>query len=150
MFFGRKINDNDDIKEPCVKNSRKVLSLKILTVHISAMRYVVEYEIIDKEGSAEISLYDIRFRKEEDRRELRKRVECGIEEMIDLMNNCGFMKWDGFNGPNPKGILDGKMFTLKAEVNNGESVYATGSNNYPKNFWKFMDRIDELLRGEEQ
>ena len=146
MFFKRK--HNDETPESCVKRSGKISSLDIVTVNISAMRYVVEYEIVNKNGTAEISLYDIRFSKEEDRRVLRKRAECGIDVITELLNKCGAVKWDGFCGANPKGVRDGKMFRLTAKVNGGERIYASGSNNYPKNFLTFIDTLDGILRDE--
>lgn len=126
-------------------NKEKITSLKKLTLTLSGMRVTEEYEIIGANGRAELSLYTIIYSHGKDERRLEKRAETDIDEIISILNECRVYKWDGFNGKNPPHVLDGTMFTLKAEINNDEKIYAHGSNNYPKNYREFMNHLYELL-----
>ena len=40
------------------------------------------------------------------------------------------------------------MFSLKAEIN-GERIYASGSQNFPKGFREFRDGLYNILNGKE-
>lgn len=120
-------------------------SFEIVTLHESAMRYTIEYEVVIKDGEAEVSQYWIRYVKDEDKRQLEKRTVCSVETVLKLFNNCKLLSWDGFDGPHPKGVLDGIMFTLKATVNGNKKIYATGSQNFPKHYREFKDGLYDIL-----
>ena len=57
--------------------------------------------------------------------------------LAGLLHACGVPGWDGFSGGNPPGVLDGTMFELEAELADGSTVHASGSNNYPDHFRDF-------------
>ena len=62
---------------------------------ISGMRGSRDYEIISNDRSAEVSEYAIRYAGEESR-VLERRVLCDNEMMIEIMNVCEVMSWNGF------------------------------------------------------
>ena len=69
---------------------------------------------------------------------------CSTDTVLELLNKCRILSWDGFNGPHPKNVKDGIMFTLKATVNEGKKIYATGSQNFPKHYRDFRDGLNAL------
>ncbi len=126
------------------KSSGKIVSFDTVTLRESGMRYVIEYEILMKADHAEVSRYGIRFARNEDQRILEKRAVCSTDTVLELLNKCRILSWDGFNGPHPKNVKDGIMFTLKATVNEGKKIYATGSQNFPKHYRDFRDGLNAL------
>lgn len=128
------------------ETEKTVTSLEIITLRESGMRYSAEYEILMKDGKAEVSQYDIRYSHGEDQRLLTRRAVCEEETILDLLNECNFISWDGFNGPHPKGVLDGIMFRLNATVNEGKNIHANGSQNFPKHYRDFTDGLYNILK----
>lgn len=130
------------------KPKKKLASIGVITLRESGMRFCHEYEITCEGGEAVVVLYGIRFGSggEKDSRVPEARARCSAEEMIALLDRCGFMEWDGFNGPHPRGVLDGIMFSLEAEVNGGDTVRASGSQNFPRHYRDFRDEISRMLR----
>ncbi|MGI6265068.1 MAG: hypothetical protein ACOYJY_06355 [Acutalibacteraceae bacterium] len=127
--------------------SGKIESFESVMLSISAMRYMIEYEIVMKGTGAEISMYGIGFPGGERTRRLQKRTVCDTQTALKLLNDCALLSWNGFNGPHPKGVKDGTMFTLKATVNGGKKIYAAGSQNFPKHYRDFTDGLHALLDG---
>lgn len=123
----------------------KIGSFEIVTLHTSGMRFMTEYEIVRKDGKAEVSRYGIRFVEGEDKRVLEARAICDEETVLKLLNGCQLLSWDGFHGNHPRGVLDGTMFTLKATVNGENRIYATGSENFPRHYREFTDGLYEIL-----
>lgn len=121
-----------------------IKSFDIIVLSISGMRSIDVYEIKSENGKAAVSQYIDYFTDKNDRKLVRS-ASCSNEEMIELLNNCNIIKWDGFWGKNPRGVKDGYMFDFKAEVNNGREIRASGSNNYPKKYREFKSAIDALL-----
>lgn len=127
-----------------IKSSGKIVSFDTVTLRESSMRYVIEYEILMKADHAEVSRYGIRLARNEDQRILEKRAVCSTDTVLKLLNKCRVLSWDGFNGPHPMNVKDGIMFTLKANVNEGKKIYATGSQNFPKHYKDFRDGLYAL------
>jgi len=123
----------------------EITEFESLLLHFSGMRVTEEYEIISKGNTSEISYYHIRYSGEEDLRDLQKRVVCVTREVTDILNECKAEKWNGFHGKHPRGVLDGRMFTLTAYVNGGQKLFADGSENFPKNFSTFEKWLQEKL-----
>lgn len=123
----------------------EIVSFEIVTLRTSGMRYTGETEIVMKDGNAEISQYGIRYAQGEDRRVLELRTVCDKQKMLNLLNECKLLSWNGFNGPHPKGVLDGTMFTLRAIVNGGQKIHASGSENFPKRYRDFTNGLYTLL-----
>ncbi len=136
-------------KELFCKKTKRIDSFDTVTLRISGMRYTNEYEILMKNGEAEVSFYDIRYTDAKDRRVLQKRASCKKEEVLDLLNGCGVLSWDGFHGAHPRGVKDGVMFRLSANVNGGESIYANGSQNFPHHYAELRDGLKKILENGE-
>ena len=103
-------------------SKKRIESFENVTLHTSNMRHASEYEIIMKDGKAEVSQYGIRHTQEEDGRILEKRAVCDEGTALKLLNDCKLLCWDGFHGKHPRGVKDGTMFRLKATVN-GKNRY---------------------------
>lgn len=124
-----------------------ITSFESVEFKLSGMRFTNIYEIFSKDGKAELSLYNLFYgaETEEDRKRLEKRVVTDNQTIIDLLNKCNIIKWDGFSGANPRGVRDGYMFTFIALLNDGKRIYANGSNNFPKHYHDFTNKLTELL-----
>ena len=127
---------------------KKIYSFNKILLRLSGMRVSEEYELICKNDRAELSLYVFYYTSGEEERRLEKRTETDLESIINLLNDCKVIKWDGFFGKNPPGLLDGTMFRFEAEVNDGMRIYAHGSNNFPKHYRDFIDYLYKLLNKE--
>lgn len=130
---------------------KTIASYELIFLRLSGMRLTQEYEIIPKDSGAEISDYRMCINKAGDwERVLERRVYCPEDQMLELLNRFNVWKWDGFHGKHPHGVLDGEMFSFRATVNNGETIHAEGSANFPKNFHEFHRGIDRLLSEAEE
>lgn len=129
-------------------SSDRINTFDMITLRMSGMRFVTEHEIVMRDGKAEVSLYGIRYGQNKDERILEERTVCDQSIVLGLLNDCGLLSWDGFHGSHPKCVKDGIMFTLKAIVNDGKTIYATGSENFPKHFRDFTDGLYKLLKAE--
>lgn len=134
--------------EPSGKDApaRRIVSFETVTLRTSGMRGISEYEIVGKGGAAEVTQYGIRFRENAETRVPRRRAVCGEETVLKLLNDCKILSWDGFDGPHPRGVLDGIMFRFTASVNGGKTVSARGSQNFPRHYRDFTDGLYELLK----
>lgn len=126
-----------------------IKSFETVTLHTSGMRHVTDYEIVMKDDNAEVSQYAVGYRDGEELRWLQKRAVISAKRALKLMNKCHLLLWDGFHGKRPKGIKDGTNFILKATVNEGEKIYATGSQRFPPHYRDFTGGLYEILRGAE-
>ena len=70
--------------------------------------------------------------------------------MLDLLNKCSLLSWDGFHGKHPKGVKDGIMFSLQAVLNGGKTIKAEGSENFPRHYRDFTDGLYSLLNDDRQ
>jgi len=143
IFHGQK-NGNDR------KPGKKVTDIEFLNLRISGMRGSEEYEIIVNGGQAEISYYTVRYIDAHDERVLEKRAVCNTQTVIDALNSFNFIRWNGFHGKHPKGVLDGRMFSLTARLNGGQTLSADGSENFPDNFREFERWLNEKLNEDKQ
>ena len=132
------------------RKERNILSFETVTLRISGMRGVSEYEIVALDGSAELTEYGVRFNGEKEERIPERSVHCPAEDVIGLLNRCRILSWDGFHGERPRGVKDGKNFSFRASVNGGKTVRARGSKNFPARFSDFTDGLNAALRGAER
>ena len=123
-----------------------ITSYESVFMRISGMRLTQEYEILSKDSGTEISDYWMCCASGGGmKRELQRRAFCPESKMLEILNQCNILKWDGFHGKHPRGVLDGEMFSLRAIVNGGETIRADGSANFPKNFREFRRAVDQML-----
>ena len=125
----------------------KIVSFEIITLRETGMRGSTEYEIVEKDGNAALTQYVIRYTQGKDQRIPEKSAVVSTDMILEILNNCRILSWDGFNGPHPKGVLDGIMFRFDAIVNNGKKIYAHGSQNFPKHYREFRNALYEILSG---
>lgn len=131
-------------------HKEKITSFEIVTLHTSGMRFTTDYEIVMKNGEAEVSRYSIRYSQNKNERILEERAVISEEAALELLNDCCVISWDGFHGAHPRGVLDGIMFSFKATVNDGKTITAEGSQNFPKHYRDFTDGLYEILRKDNQ
>ena len=125
----------------------EITSVESFTLRISGMRVTEKYELTAGEDGITLSLYWMDYSTPEDRWLLQNAVTRPTAEILELLNDCELSAWDGFHGKHPKGVLDGRMFTLEAAVNGGTTIRADGSENFPAHFSELEQRFNELLRG---
>lgn len=128
----------------------KIYSFELIALSLSGMRIMEEYEIIRCGNKAQLSRYTVMYSGGEDRRRLEQRAETDCDEIIALLNDCAVLKWDGFYGKNPPSVLDGTMFSFRAEINDGRKIRASGSNNFPKHYRDFTNALYDILRRDEE
>ncbi|MCR4783932.1 MAG: hypothetical protein K6A35_05375 [bacterium] len=126
--------------------SEKVTDFEFIRIHLSGMRSQCEYEINRRGPKTEILHYSILYRGGEEVKELENSVSCDTDVVLNILNEYGFISWDGFKGPHPKWVKDGIMFRLEASVNGGRIIKASGSENFPKHFKDFLQWMNSTLR----
>ena len=122
-----------------------ITSFSEIRLRLSGMRVTEVYEIICRGGEAELSRYWLSYENHQDNYHLQKRVTVPAADVTDVLNRCGVIKWDGFNGKNPPHVLDGTMFRFEATVNGERRISANGSNNFPKHYRDFTDALYRML-----
>lgn len=70
------------------------------------------------------------------------------EETADMFGRYGVVKWNGFLGPNPPRILDGWTGSFDAELSDGSHISASGSNNFPKTYYKVLNSLKNRVQYE--
>ena len=78
---------------------------------------------------------------------LQARAEGGEDLYRKIALQCealGIRSWDGFSESDPD-VLDGTMFSFEAELADGGTITAHGSNAYPDHYGDLVNFIRELL-----
>ena len=125
---------------------RSITDIEKLNLRLNGMRLTEEYEFAVNGEETEISYYNMSYASGKEERVLIKRTVCDTQTVIDTLNGFGMIKWDGFSGKHPKGVLDGTMFNLTATVNGGQTLHANGSQNFPKHFYDFKNWLYDVLK----
>ncbi len=141
-MFGKK---KERVNKVNINASGKIDSFGVVLLRETRMRSITEYEIITKDGEAEVSLYGLILSGKGDRRELYKRAVCSKESFLKLLNDCSVLSWNGFVGKHPKSVCDGTMFSLDCVVNREEKIHATGSENFPHHYREFVNGLNTIL-----
>lgn len=131
------------------KRGKKIVSMETMTLTLRGMRCCNVYEIANRDGKTEVSRYRKVYSNGTDTLELEAGAACDTGEFIELANACGVPGWDGFHGKHPKNVRDGIMFEFRATVNDGQTIYADGSENFPKGYRDFVRELDRILTGHE-
>ncbi len=124
----------------------RINSFEKVTLHESWMRGMADYEIVCEGERSTVTMYWLRYENGKDVRVPDTSATCSTGAVLDVLNACDLILWDGFHGKHPKGVKDGTMFRLEATVNDGETIRADGSENFPKNYRVLKDWINERLR----
>jgi len=127
------------------KHKDSILSVQELTIKTSGMRFTHLYKAIPKDNEIQIERYREFFADRASHLELEKSAYCTTDSFIELLNFCNIAEWDGFHGKHPKNVSDGIMFTFSATVNGNRTIRANGSENFPKGYREFVQRLDEML-----
>ena len=122
-----------------------ITSFSEIKLRLSGMRVTEQYEILLSGDKAEVSLYFLSYENREEKNNLQKRATVSESEMLDILNQCDVLKWNGFSGKNPPHVLDGVMFRFTAVVNDGRKIIADGSNNFPKHYREFTAALRNML-----
>jgi len=123
-----------------------ITDIENLTLRLSGMRLTEEYELIVNGDKTEISYYTISYANAAEERILKKRTERDTKTVIDALNGFRLIKWDGFHGKHPKGVLDGTTFHITATLNGGQKLSAGGSQNFPKHFHELEEWLYTVLK----
>jgi len=84
-----------------------------------------------------IERYNSETDEDYDEKQIIRRIEGDADFYDTLCKILGAYKvteWDGFQGKNPPGVLDGESGYFKATLSDQSTIYAYGSNNFPANF----------------
>ena len=129
------------------------MDFKRVTLSITGtMASTREYELLKTKKGVEGALYDgsWNYNKLVTRRSCRVcHSEWGssrYDELAAAFYKLGVPKWDGLSLSDPH-VLDGESFSLDIELADGGNIHAHGCNAYPKNYWEFMELIDEAVNG---
>lgn len=122
-----------------------ITALSSLTLTISGMRSTIVYELLCQGEQTTLSYYQVIYRNHQEERMLINSAACSTQSILQLLNDCHLSTWDGFQGDNPPGVLDGEMFSLKAHVNGSTFLRAEGSNNFPRCYATLCNSFRDLL-----
>ena len=125
-----------------------ITSVESMTLILRGMCGGTVYTFDHKSDYTKLCRYYEKYSNGENILELDESTACDIETMIRLMNKCNILGWNGFHGAHPKNVLDGIMFRFEAKVNNGVTVFADGSENFPKGYREFVRALDNMLTNE--
>lgn len=122
-----------------------VVSVEGMTLILRGMHGGTVYKFEVEDDRINMCRYHERYLNGEDILEPDQSTVCDTGTVIDLMNTCNIIDWNGFHGKHPKNVHDGIMFCFEAEVNGGQPVKADGSENFPKGYHEFVRTLDEML-----
>ena len=127
-------------------SKERITEFESILLTESTMRGSSEFEIINKGETSEIALYGIYYNSGERERRPKEKTSCNTSAVIEILNECGVLSWEGFHGKHPKHVSDGTMFTFEAKVNGDTLIKADGSENFPKNYRIFREWLYESIR----
>ena len=130
----------------CFKRKKDILTeIESLRLRISGMRCTRQYEVICNKSEAAVFRYEIKYVNRTEICKLDKKAICELDEILNLLNNCNIIAWDGFHGSHPRNVLDGDMFRLHAVVNGKKIIQAEGSANFPNGYRELVSSFDRIL-----
>ena len=125
---------------------KTVTDIEFMSLRLSGMRISEEYEIKANGSQSVISYYIFSYANSQEEKLLKKRTQIPTQSVISALNSFDFVKWNGFSGKHPKGVLDGTMFSLTATLNGGKTLSANGSQNFPRHFYEFEQWLYDCLK----
>ena len=130
------------------KKKHSIDSIDLVTLSTRGMRCADDYEIVKKDNAAEVSQYRISYKEAKEERVLIRRATVSENDILQLLNDCNILSWNGFHGKHPRGVKDGIMFSFSATVNDGKMIKADGSQNFPKHYRDFTQALHDILSNE--
>lgn len=127
------------------KQKKIITSVQEASLKIMGMRGTNLYKVNNNDGEITVERYQERYRDDSFRFEPDKSISCSMENIVDIMNECNVMRWNGFFGKHPRNVSDGDMFNFTAIVNEGLTIRAEGSANFPKGYHEFIRTLNEML-----
>ncbi len=67
------------------------------------------------------------------------------KEVRALLASCNARKWNGFHGNNPPGVLDGSSMRFEAELADGSTISASGTNNFPRGYGELRSGLAAIF-----
>jgi len=135
----------DKPRQEAVLKPVELHSFEQVTLHVIGMRFDQTYEILNQEDGVTVSLYDNVYENGEDVQKLDKTVTCDQDAILELLQACHVGEWNGFFGEHPKNVSDGVMFDFTAVVNDGQTICAEGSENFPEGYHDFVQALNQML-----
>lgn len=129
--------------------SEPITSVESMEIEIFSMEGCQKYEFVNENGKGELRYYNDYTTNTRPNYQLESSVECDPDEFAELMNTCKVPKWDGFHGKHPQDVMDGASFGFTANVNNGKTIEASGSANYPKGYGDLIYAMKNMLKDSE-
>ncbi|MCR5042212.1 MAG: hypothetical protein K6C36_08980 [Clostridia bacterium] len=124
---------------------KKLDSFDRLELTISGMRVTNRFELVRAGSDAELTLYEVVYINGEAQDEVVGRARMDYDSALAILNDCRVASWDGFEGRHPHGVLDGEMFTFELFSDGKKTVYAHGSENFPRGYSELRSAFYELL-----
>ena len=128
-----------------------IMKFKRVTLsETGTMAATMEYELIKTDSGVRISQYygPWNYHKGTDREDcLEKRKEGNDDLYIEIagkFDKLGIPEWNGFS-KSASGVLDGYSFSFEAELMDGSTITAYGSNAYPESYRKVVELIRSVL-----
>ena len=125
---------------------KTIKTIERFILSTGTMRQILECEIQIKDEKAVVSNYEIRYIDNGAKRVLIEQGETSYKDILKLLNKYKVLSWDGFKGKHPKNVADGTVFTLEAVVNEDRIIYATGSQNFPKDYHEVYKALREIMQ----
>ena len=125
---------------------KNITTYEKVELKISTMRGSAIYEISNEGTISEISVYRIVYGNGSAERVLEKNVAADTAAVVEKLNEVDLFRWNGFSGKHPKNVTDGVMFDLKTIVNDGITIRADGSENFPKGYRELVRWLYEITR----
>lgn len=127
------------------EKEKTVTSVDEMTLTLRGMHGGTVYKFENRTTGTELCRYFEKYSGTETFLELDKSAAFDHQQMISLINTCGIILWDGFHGKHPRNVHDGIMFCFKATVNDGQTIFADGSENFPNGYREFVRSLNEIL-----
>ncbi|MBR4450941.1 MAG: hypothetical protein IKS39_03815, partial [Clostridia bacterium] len=83
-------------------SKERITEFESILLTESTMRGSSEFEIINKGETSEIALYGIYYNSGERERRPKEKMSCDTSAVIEILNECGVLSWEGFHGKHPK------------------------------------------------
>ena len=69
-----------------------------------------------------------------------------VDALYDVVEKYDLYRWDGFD-EYEDGVLDGESFRLEIDFSDGTSIWASGDNAFPEDYFPVMGEVQEILDG---